>query len=111
MSPKQRYLYHDVHVLAVLQQTQVGVQVEPVVPGVGVGQDHFALPQRLEEELPPERSLLCQQLPLKQTEVTESTLLPDGEHLTLTQTATAAAPAELQTCEPLSPVPFSSSCP
>lgn len=59
------YLYHDVNVLPILQQTQVGIEVEPVVLDAGVSQDHLTLPKGLEEDLLPLRPLLCQQLPLK----------------------------------------------
>lgn len=60
------YLYHDVDVLGVLQQAEVGVDVEPVILGVGVGQDHLALPQGLQEGLVPLHPLIRQQLPLKE---------------------------------------------
>lgn len=60
------YLYHDVDILGVLQQAEVGVDVEPVLLGVGVGQDHLALPQGLQESLVPLRPLIRQQLSLKE---------------------------------------------
>lgn len=61
------YLYHDVNILAILQQTQIGIEVKPVVLGVGAGvcQDHLALPQGLEEDFLPLCPLIRQQLSLK----------------------------------------------
>lgn len=41
------YLYHDVNVLAILQQTQIGIEVEPVVLGAGVSQDHLTVSKGL----------------------------------------------------------------
>lgn len=61
------YLYHDVHILSILQQTEVGIKVKLVVFDVGLSQDHLALPQGLEEDLLPLYPLLRQQLPLKRT--------------------------------------------
>lgn len=61
-----RYLYHDVDVLGVLQQAEVGVDVEPGLIGVGVGHVHLALPQGLQEGLVPLRLLVRQQRPLKE---------------------------------------------
>lgn len=60
-----RYLYHDVGVLAVLQQAEVGVDVELGLFGVGVGQDHLTLPQGLHQGLVPLCPLVRQQTPLK----------------------------------------------
>lgn len=59
------YLYHDVDVLAILQQTQIRIEVEPVVLGAGVSQDHLTVPEGLKEDLLPMCSLIRQQLPLK----------------------------------------------
>lgn len=59
------YLYHDVNILAILQQAKIGIKVKPVVLGVGVSQDHLALPQGLEENILPMCPLIRQQLPLK----------------------------------------------
>lgn len=59
------YLYHNVNVLLILQQTEIWIKVKLVVPGVGFGQDHLVLPQCLEENLLPLYPLFCQQLPLK----------------------------------------------
>jgi len=59
------YLYHNVNILPILQQAEIGIKVKLVVLGAGVGQDHFALPQGLEEDLLPLCPMLSQQLPLK----------------------------------------------
>lgn len=59
------YLYHNVNVLLILQQTEIWIKVKLVVPGVGFGQDHLVLPQCLEENLLPLCPLFCQQFPLK----------------------------------------------
>jgi len=59
-----RYLYHDVHVLAVVQQTEVGVEVQPVVPLSGVGHGPLPLLQGLQEGLPPLGAQVFQEPPL-----------------------------------------------
>lgn len=59
------YLYHDVDVLAILQQTHIGIEVEPVVLGAGVSQAHLTVPEGLKEDLLPMCPLSRQQLPLK----------------------------------------------
>ena len=59
------YLYHDVNILSILQQTEVGIKVNPVIPDVGFSQDHLTLPPDLEEGLLPLCLLIRQQLPLK----------------------------------------------
>lgn len=61
------YLNHDVNILVILQQTEIGIKVKLVVPDVGVSQDHLALPEGLEEDLLPLCPLIRQQLPLKRT--------------------------------------------
>lgn len=68
------YLYHDVNVLAILQQTQIGIEVEPVVLGAGVSQDHLTVSKGLEEDLLPLCPLICQQLPLKGRDNQRSTI-------------------------------------
>lgn len=59
------YLYHDVDILAILQQTKIGIEVKPVLLFAGVSQDHLAVPQGLQEDLLPLCPLIRQQLPLK----------------------------------------------
>lgn len=71
------YLHHDVNILPVLQQTEVGIKVKPVVIDVGFSQDHLALPQGLEEDLLPLSTLLCQQLPLKRQQIIQIKNVPN----------------------------------
>lgn len=59
------YLYHDVNVLSILQQTQIRIEVGPVVLGAGVSQDHLTVPKGLKEDLLPMYPMIRQQLPLK----------------------------------------------
>lgn len=59
------YLYHDVDILLVLQQTEVGKNVRLGVLGVGVSHGHLALPQGLKQDFLPLSPLFRQQLPLE----------------------------------------------
>lgn len=59
------YLYHDVNVLAILQQTQIRIEVELIFLGAGVIQHHLTVSKGLKEDLLPLCLLVCQQLPLK----------------------------------------------
>lgn len=57
------YLYHNVNVLLILQQTEIWIKVKLSIDGFC--QDHLALTEGLQEDLVPLCLLLCQQDPLK----------------------------------------------
>ena len=68
------YLYHNVHVFAVVQQTEVGVEVEPVVSAFGAGQEQPPLLQGQKEGLPPLGPQLFQERPLIGQDTCQSSL-------------------------------------
>lgn len=59
------YLYHDVDILLIVQQTQIRIEVGPAVLGAAVSQDALTVHKGLKEDILPICLMIRQQLPLK----------------------------------------------